>query len=240
MNRAEENAALLKRLADGDIRAEEQLVVANLPLVQSVARRFVGRGQELEDLVQIGCVGLLKAVRGFDINYGTAFSTYAVPLISGEIRRFLRDDGLIKVSRETKRKYSLLMRKTEELERQTGRSPRLTEVCKLCGIAYEEGVQAFEACGTLLSLQEKIGDEEGLSVEDVCGDEGMSLLTEKIALEQAIKTLDEKEQMVVLLRYYKDMTQEQVAERMGSTQVKISRTEKKIREKLRFALREAS
>lgn len=240
MNRAEENAHLLKRLAQGDAQAEEELVRFNLALVQSIARRFVGRGQELEDLVQIGCIGLLKAVRGFDVDYGTAFSTYAVPLIAGEIRRFLRDDGLIRVSRETKRNYAQLVRRADELERRTGQSPKLSELCELCGISYEEGVQAFEACGTPLSLQEKLGDEDGLRVEDICGDEGMGALTEKIALEQAIKTLDEKEQAVVLMRYYKDMTQEQVAQRMGSTQVKVSRAEKKIREKLRNALKEAS
>lgn len=236
MNRAEENARLLERAARGDRAAEAKLVENNLALVRSVARRFVGRGQELDDLVQLGCLGLLKAVRGFDTSFGTAFSTYAVPLISGEIKRFLRDDGLIKVSRETKGRYALLARTGEAFERERGRSPKIGELAALCGVTCEQAAEAFEACGTPLSLQEKLGDADGMSVEETVADESLSEITEHIALEQAIGTLDEREQTIVRMRYYKDMTQVQVAERLGLTQVKVSRAEKRIKEKLRGLL----
>lgn len=236
MNRAEENARLLEQAARGDRAAEAKLVENNLALVRSVARRFVGRGQELDDLVQLGCLGLLKAVRGFDPSFGTAFSTYAVPLISGEIKRFLRDDGIIKVSRETKGRYALLARTGEVFEREHGRSPKIGELAALCGVTCEQAAEAFEACGTPLSLQEKLGDADGMSVEETVADESLSEITEHIALEQAIGTLDEREQTIVRMRYYKDMTQVQVAERLGLTQVKVSRAEKRIKEKLRELL----
>lgn len=240
MNRAEENALLLARAAEGDRTAEEKLVENNLALVRSVARRFVGRGQDFDDLVQLGCLGLLKAIRGFDASFGTAFSTYAVPLISGEIKRFLRDDGLIKVNRETKSRYALLAKAAEAFEREHGRSARLGELAALCGMTCEQAAEAFEACGTPISLQDKVGDANGMSVEETVADESLSEITERIALEQAIGALDEKEQAIVRMRYYKDMTQIRVAERLGMTQVKVSRAEKRIREKLKGLLDEAS
>ena len=128
-DRAAENALLLERVKSGDKSAEEDLIRSNLALVRSIAVRFMGRGQDLEDLIQIGCMGLLKAVRGYDDSYGTAFSTYAVPLISGEIKRFLRDDGLIKVSREAKRNYTVFMRAKELYCKKSGREPKLHELC---------------------------------------------------------------------------------------------------------------
>ena len=136
--RAAENALLLERVKTGDKSAEDELVRANLALVRSIAVRFLGRGQDLEDLVQIGCMGLLKAVRGYDPSYGTAFSTYAVPLISGEIKRFLRDDGLIKVSREAKRNYVILMHAKEMFCKQNVREPKLHELCEASGVSYDE------------------------------------------------------------------------------------------------------
>ena len=139
-DRISENAALLAKAKEGEKGAEEALVRNNLALVRSLALRFLGRGQELEDLVQIGCMGLLKAVRGYDPAYGTAFSTYAVPLISGEIKRFLRDDGLIKVSREAKRQYRQLMCQAEAYRAKHGKEPKLQELCALCGIAYDDAV----------------------------------------------------------------------------------------------------
>lgn len=236
MNRAKENARLLERAAAGERAAEEELMRENMALVRSIALRFVGRGQDLEDLVQIGSIGMLKAVRGYDKSYGTAFSTYAVPLISGEIKRFLRDDGLIKVSREAKRHYSLLMHAKEAYIRANGKEPRLHELCEQCGVSEDDAVYAMEACGGTVSLQEKLGDEDGLSLEDVCGDSGLGELTDKIALRQAIETLGERDKTIVYMRYYKGLTQNEVAVRLGLTQVKVSRAEKKIKETIRNML----
>ena len=237
MNKAARNARLLDLASQGDRAAEEQLIRDNMALVRSIAQRFLGRGQELEDLIQLGSIGLLKAVRGYDKSYGTAFSTYAVPLISGEIKRFLRDDGLIKVSREAKHNYSVLMRAKEVFLRTHDREPRLGELCESCGLAQDDAVYALEACGGTVSLQEKIGgDEDGLSLEDVCGDEGLGDLTEKIALQQALDSLAERDRNIIYMRYYKGLTQSEVALRLGMTQVKVSRAEKKIKEEMRLFL----
>ncbi len=208
----------------------------NMALVRSVALRFLGRGQELEDLIQIGAIGMLKAVRGYDASYGTVFSTYAVPLIAGEIKRFLRDDGLIKVSREAKQNYRMLMRGAETLSHSLGREPHIDELCTFCGVSKEDAVYALQACSAAVSLQEKIGDEDGGCLEDLCGDSGLGELTDKIALRQAIASLEEKERTIIYLRYYKGLTQSEIAARLGMTQVKVSRTEKKIRENIRKML----
>ena len=234
--RAAENALLLGRVKTGDKSAEDELVRANLALVRSIAVRFLGRGQELEDLVQIGCMGLLKAVRGYDSSYGTAFSTYAVPLISGEIKRFLRDDGLIKVSREAKRNYVILMHAKEMFCKQNVREPKLHELCEASGVSYDDAVYALEACGGTVSLQEKIGDEDGLSVEEICADNTLGDLTEKIALRQAVGALEKRDKTIVFMRYYKGLTQNEVADRLGMTQVKVSRAEKRIKDELRKLL----
>lgn len=228
MNRFEVNALLLEKASLGDKKAEEELMKTNMGLVKNIALRFCGRGQEIEDLVQIGSVGMLKAIRGYDKSYNTAFSTYAVPLITGEIKRFLRDDGLIKVSREAKRNNYMLLKAKEEYVREKGEEPKLSELCEICNISKEDALYAMEACSATLSLQEKIGNEDGLSIEEVCGDSGLGEVTEKIALKQAIDTLEETEKNIIIMRYFKGMTQNEVAKRLGMTQVKVSRTEKKI------------
>ena len=222
------NTLLLERASQGDRKAEEELMKTNMGLVKNIAIRFVGRGQEIEDLIQIGSVGMLKAIRGYDKSFNTAFSTYAVPLITGEIKRFLRDDGLIKVSREAKRNNYILLKAKEEYIREKGTEPKLSELCEICNISKEDAVYAIEACSATLSLQEKIGDEDGLSLEDICGDSGLGEITEKIALKQAIDMLEEKEKRLIIMRYFKGMTQTEVAKILGMTQVKVSRTEKKI------------
>ena len=234
--RLSENAALLARLREGDKSAEEALVRQNLALVKSIALRFLGRGQDLEDLVQIGSLGLLKAVRGYDPAYGTAFSTYAVPLINGEIKRFLRDDGLIKVSREAKRNYRQLTVAREEYTRKYGKEPKIGDLCDMSGISYDDAVYAFSACGGVLSLEEKLGDEDGKRVEEICADNTLGDITEKLALEQAVATLDERDKAILFLRFFKGMTQSEVGARLGLTQVKVSRAEKRIKESLRRQL----
>lgn len=235
-DRISKNAALLAKAKEGEKGAEEALVRNNLALVRSIALRFLGRGQDIEDLMQIGCMGLLKAVRGYDPAYGTAFSTYAVPLISGEIKRFLRDDGLIKVSREAKRQYRQLLCQAEAYRAKHGKEPKLQELCTLCGIAYDDAVYAFSACGGVLSLEDKVGDEDGKRVEELCADTTLADFTEKIALGQAVSSLEERDRTIIFMRYYKGLTQNEVAARLGMTQVKVSRAEKRIKEELRKKL----
>ncbi len=238
MDRTLENAEWLDRVAAGDKAAESELVKNNMGLVKSIAARFLGRGQDMEDLVQIGSMGLLKAARGYDPAFGTAFSTYAVPLISGEIKRFLRDDGLIKVGRDAKRNYARLMRAREELTARSGSEPRLEELCEACEMKKEDAVYALEACGQTVSLQEKIGDGDGAAWEDVCADAGIGDVTERIALREAVSGLEERERILIFLRYFRGLTQNEVARRLGMTQVKVSRTEKKIMAKLAEKLEE--
>lgn len=237
MSRISDNAALLEMAAAGSKDAEERLVKDNMGLVRSIAVRFSGRGQDVEDLIQIGMLGMLKAIRGYDKSFGTAFSTYAVPLITGEIKRFLRDDGLIKVSREAKRNNYALMKAKEEFLRVKGREPKLSELCEMCGMETADAVYAMEACSGTVSLQEKIGDDDSLSVEDICGEDSLGEVVEKIALSQALESLDEKSRSIIFMRYYKGMTQSEVASILGMTQVKVSRTEKKIITALRERMR---
>lgn len=227
-NIKERNRILLEKASEGDSAAESELIKENMGLVKSIALRFTGRGQELEDLIQIGSMGMLKAVRGYDKKFNTVFSTYAVPLIVGEIKRFLRDDGLIKVSREAKRNYRVLMKHKEEYVRKNGEEPSLAYLCSLCGINEEDAVYAMEACSQTVSLNEKIGGEDGLSFEDVFEDTTIGDITERIALMQAVEGLEDIERQIIDMRYFKGMTQNQVAKVLGMTQVKVSRTEKKI------------
>lgn len=224
----EKNRELLKRAALGDRKAEEEIIRENMGLVKSIAVRFVGRGQDIEDLIQIGSVGMLKAVRGYDESTGNAFSTYAVPMIVGEIKRFLRDDGLIKVSRDAKRNYRRLIRCKEEFVRENGYEPKMSTICDMTGITEEDAVYAMEACSGTVSLSEKIGGDDGMSVEEMCEDEKIGDITEKIALMQAIDSLETTDRKIIIMRYFKGMTQSEVAKILGMTQVKVSRTEKKI------------
>lgn len=236
MNKTLENARLLDLASAGEKWAEEELVKENMGLVRSIAVRFTGRGQELEDLMQIGSLGLIKAVRGYDKSFGTAFSTYAVPLISGEIKRFLRDDGLIKVSREAKRNYAILMKEKEKFILNHGTEPKLSELCEICGMDKESALYAMEACSATVSINEKIGGEDGVSIEEMCSNDDVADITERIALKETLENLDNKEKNLIYLRYFKGMTQSEVAKRLGVTQVKISRMEKKIREEMRNKL----
>ncbi|MBO4343467.1 MAG: sigma-70 family RNA polymerase sigma factor [Clostridia bacterium] len=236
MTKGDENSKLLERYAQGDKKAEEELIKLNAPLVYSIAQRFAHRGQDIDDLVQIGTLGILKAVRGYKKEYGTVFSTYAFPLITGEIKRFLRDDGLIKVSREAKRNNGILMRAKEKFFSEHGREPRISELCEICGISVSDAVYAVNACIPSVSLQEKTGNGDGLSYEETCADGNISDITEKIALKEALEKLDEKEKKIVFLRYYRGLTQANTAEILGVNQVKISRSEKKIVEKLKKML----
>lgn len=211
----------------GDEQAKETLVKENAGLIWAVARRFLGRGTELDDLYQLGCLGFLKAVEGFDLTYGTQFSTYAVPKISGEIRRFLRDDGAVKVSRSIKEQAAVIKSTRNRLAAALGREPTVSEISRQTGFSSEEIALAETATASTESIQRETG-EEGFSLENILTDtESEERMVEKIALRQAVEALPEREKMVVKLRYFHSLTQQQVAKVMQVSQVQVSRIEKK-------------
>lgn len=211
----------------GDQQASERLVAENSGLIWSVARRFMGRGTEPDDLYQLGCLGFLKAVEGFDIRYGTQFSTYAVPKIAGEIRRFLRDDGAVKVSRGLKEQALSIRSARNKLTGALGREPTIQEISRQTGFTPEEIALAETATAATESIQRETGDE-GFTLENILTDtESEERMVEKIALRQAIDGLPERERLVIQLRYYHGLTQQRVAKVMSVSQVQISRIEKK-------------
>ena len=231
-----EQHQLIERAQQGDKAASEQLVTENSGLIWSVAKRFIGRGTEAEDLYQLGCVGFLKAVEGFDLSFGTQFSTYAVPKISGEIRRFLRDDGAVKVSRGIKERAATIKSTRNALTLALGREPTVAEISRQTGFSPEDIALAETATAATESIQREAG-EDGFCLEDILTDtESEERMVEKIALRQAIETLPERERMVIQLRYFHSLTQQRVAKVLDVSQVQVSRIEKKalgiLREKL--------
>ena len=230
MTRTEELIALSQQ---GNREAGEALIRENAGLIWSVAKRFQGRGTEPEDLYQLGCLGFLKAVEGFDRNFGTQFSTYAVPKIAGEIRRFLRDDGAIKVSRSLKENASLIRQTRSNLTNIFGREPTIGELSQHTGLTSEEIVLAENATQEVESIHRESG-EEGFTLENVLTDtESEDRMVEKIALRQAIAELPERERTVIQLRYFHGLTQDRVAKVLSVSQVQISRIEKKAIQALR-------
>ena len=230
MTRTEE---LIARAQTGDDAALEMLVEENAGLIWAVTRRFMGRGTEMDDLYQLGCLGFLKAVEGFDPNYGTQFSTYAVPKISGEIRRFLRDDGAVKVSRSLKEQASAIRTVRGQLTLALGREPTIAEISRQTGFSPEEIALAETAVAATESIQKECG-EEGFSLENILSDtDSEEKMVEKIALRQAIDALAEREAMVIRLRYYHGLTQQRIARVLNVSQVQVSRIEKKAIAQLR-------
>ena len=230
--------ALIAQSQAGDAEATESLVRENTGLIWAIARRYTGRGTELEDLYQLGCLGFLKAVEGFDVNFGTQFSTYAVPKISGEIRRFLRDDGAVKVSRGIKEQAAAIKAVRNALSNALGREPTVNEISRQTGFSPEEIALAETATAATESIQRQCG-EEGFSLEDVLTDtESEEKMVEKIALRQAISNLPERERRVIQLRYFHGLTQERVAKVLSVSQVQVSRIEKKAIGLLRELLQE--
>lgn len=233
MTRLEE---LIARAQQGDCDASELLVTENSGLIWSVVRRFLGRGVEGDDLFQLGCLGFLKAVEGFDLQYGTQFSTYAVPKISGEIRRFLRDDGAVKVSRTIKEQAATIKTARNRLNHTLGREPTISEISQETGFSPEEIAVAEMATASTESIQRQCG-EDGFSLEDVLTDtQTEDSLVEKISLRQAISNLPERERMVIQLRYFHGLTQERVAKVLEVSQVQVSRIEKKALGNLRILM----
>lgn len=221
----------------GDRDAAEKLVTENTGLIWAVARRFLGRGVETDDLYQLGCMGFLKAVDGFDLSFGTQFSTYAVPKIAGEIRRFLRDDGAVKVSRSIKERAAAIRTCRNQLAAALGREPTILEISRQTGFSPEDIALAETATASTESIQQENG-EEGFSLEDILSDtESEDQMLEKIALRQAITELPQRERSVVELRYFHCLTQQQVAKILDVSQVQVSRIEKRAIAQLREMLR---
>jgi RNA polymerase sporulation-specific sigma factor len=218
---------LIRQAQTGDREASEQLVRENAGLIWSIARRFQGRGTELDDLYQLGSLGFLKAVEGFDTAFGTQFSTYAVPKISGEIRRFLRDNGAVKVSRTLKEQAALIKNTRNALASVLGREPTVLEIGAQTGLSPEEIAMAESATAAIESIQRETGDE-GFSLEQILTDtESEDRMVEKIALSQAISQLPQREETVIRLRYFHGLTQQRVATVLHVSQVQVSRIEKK-------------
>ena len=228
-----ETLRALEAAKAGDNEAMDGMLRENAGLIWSVARRFFGRGVEPDDLYQLGCVGFIKAVRGFDNGFGTQFSTYAVPKIAGEIRRFLRDDGAVKVSRGLKERAQTVRTARSRLEQSLGREPTVTEISEATGISPEDIAACEMATAPSESLQKQNG-EDGLTLEQVLGDDGQEeRLLERVALREAIAALPERERAVIALRYYRGLTQSRVAQTLGVSQVQVSRLEKRAVERLR-------
>ena len=226
---------LLDRAQNGDNDACQQVLTENVGLIWSIVKRYSGCGVDTDDLYQLGCIGFIKAVKGFDLTYGTQFSTYAVPKIAGEIRRFLRDDGSVKVGRSLREKGQTLFYTRERLRHTLGREPQLSELAQETGMTVEEVAAVELANGPLESLQQETID--GLTLESTLGtdspEEGM---VEKIALREAIDSLPERERITILLRFFRGMTQEQTARILKVYQVQVSRLERKGLAKLREIL----
>lgn len=224
---------LLQAAQKGDKAACEALLLQNNGLIWSIARRYFGRGVEPDDLYQLGCLGFIKAVEGFDLEFGTQFSTYAVPKIAGEIRRFLRDDGSIKVSRSLKERAMLLRTVRQRLAAQLLREPTISELSKESGLSVEDIAAAEAATGATESIQQRSSDD-GFALEDVLSSGEMEeALVEKIALKEAISHLSPREQKVIQLRFFHSLTQDKTAKILGVSQVQISRIEKKALHTLR-------
>ncbi len=224
MSRTED---LIRLAQSGDREAGEILVNENAGLIWSVAKRFIGRGTETDDLYQLGCLGFLKAVEGFDLEFGTQFSTYAVPKIAGEIRRFLRDDGAIKVSRSLKEQAATIKSMRSHLTTALGREPTVQELSRQTGFTPEEIALAETATASTESIHRELSDE-GFSLENILTDtESEERLMERIALRQAIDKLPEREKLVIQLRYFHCLTQDRASKVLNVSQVQVSRIEKK-------------
>ncbi|KYD20191.1 MAG: RNA polymerase sporulation sigma factor SigF [Caldibacillus debilis] len=226
---------LIRKSQEGDQDARNRIVEKNMRLVWSVVQRFLNRGYDPDDLFQIGCIGLLKSVDKFDLTYDVKFSTYAVPMIIGEIQRFIRDDGTVKVSRSLKETGNKIRRAKDELSKIHGRSPTVNELSEFLQIPAEEILLAQEAGLSPASIHETVYENDGdpITLLDQIADHDEGKWFDQLALKEAIEALDEREKLIVYLRYYKDQTQSEVAERLGISQVQVSRLEKKILKQMR-------
>ncbi len=227
----DELTVLIERSHAGEKEAREVLVEKNLGLVHHIVKRFIGRGCEVEDLLQIGTIGLMKAIDKFDISYEVKFSTYAVPMISGEIKRFLRDDGMIKVSRSIKENGYKVKQAAERLRQQTGQEPTLSQLAEETGFLPEDIVMAMEAGAEVESIHKTVYQTDGNEiylVDKLADADKSEHVINNIMLEQLLSELEENERELIRLRYFQEKTQTEVAGRLGISQVQVSRMEKRI------------
>lgn len=238
----EKNIEFIRMAKAGNKNALSKLIEVNLPLVSTISKKFLNRGYEYEDIFQIGCMGLVKAVNNFDEKYNVKFSTYAVPMIIGEIKRFIRDDGMIKVSRSVKNTAKKLHYDREALTKELNRDPTIEELSKYSGINVEEIVFAIESANSLQYLYDTIHQDDGapvLLIDKLSENpEEDNEMIDRIALKEALKSLDTKSRQIIMLRYFKDKTQVQVAKMLGISQVQVSRIEKKVLKTMRDTLGE--
>ena len=231
-----DNTALIERVREGDKQAENRMVEENMGLVYSIARRFLNRGYDAEDLTQIGAIGLIKAVKKFNPEFNVQFSTYAVPMITGEIKRFLRDDGAVKISRTLKENAMKGWRCEELLRRKLNRQPTINEISKESGIDAESLIEAFEAATPPESIYESVydnGDKEIRLLATITGEEIEDGVINKVMIDDILSRLTEREKEIILLRYFRGKTQSEIAKIIGVSQVQISRIEKKAIERIR-------
>ncbi|MYL19484.1 RNA polymerase sporulation sigma factor SigF [Halobacillus litoralis] len=233
--------ALIKKSQAGDQEARDFLVEKNTRLVWSVVQRYLRRGYDQDDLYQIGCIGLLKSIDKFDLSYDVRFSTYAVPMIIGEIQRFIRDDGSVKVSRSLKELNHKVRAKKEELLKEYGRSPTVNELAEALGMSKEEIVQAEDVGRAPQSIYETVYENEGdpITLVDQIAEDDDSWF-DQLTLQDVMSRLDKRERLIIYLRYYKDQTQTEVAERLGISQVQVSRLEKKILADMKATMNDTS
>lgn len=239
----EDNSQLLPLAKAGDSEAMNRLIEMNLPLVSSLSKKFINRGYDYEDIFQIGSIGLVKAINNFDCKYNVKFSTYAVPMIVGEIKRFIRDDGMIKVSRNIKILARNLHFDKEKLTKTLNREPTIDELAEFSGVNKEEIIVALEASASMQYLHDVIHQDDGAPVLLIdklseSGEEDKNL-TDRIALKEALQTLDKKSRQIIVLRYFKDKTQVQVARLLGISQVQVSRIEKRVLVEMKKQLEES-
>ena len=233
MLNAEEALTLIRRAKEGDNQAKERLLENNVLLIKSIIRRFKNKGVEYDDLYQLGCLGFLKAINNFDEKYGVVFSTYAVPMIIGEVKRFLRDDGAIKVSRIIKGQSIVINRFIEKFSAEKGESPTVEEISAALNIEKEDVVLALDSSRAPVSLSEFIedgkgGDKKTELIDKIPSDEREDDMVDKILLKSLIEKLPEREKKIIIMRYYRDNTQSEIAEELGVSQVQVSRIENKI------------
>ncbi|MDD3839797.1 MAG: RNA polymerase sporulation sigma factor SigF [Clostridia bacterium] len=231
---------LIQHAQKGSEEAKDMLVRHNIALVKSIVKRFINRGFDYEDLVQVGCIGLIKAINNFDISIGVKFSTYAVPMVMGEIKRYLRDNNMIKVSRSLKEKAKIILIAEDRLKNEYNREPTISEIAEFTGLEKEEIVCAIEANSTPRSIYETVFNDDGspiLLIDQIGDDKQANDETiDRIALKDIIVSLNPRERQVIFMRYFKDKTQTQIAEVLGISQVQVSRIEKKVLEKMRHML----
>ena len=227
---------LINRAHQGDKLARDKILIENTGLIWSIVRRFLNRGHEGEDLFQIGCIGMLKAIDRFDTEFDVAFSTYAVPMIAGEIRRFIRDDGIVKISRKIKENQMKIMHQREIYINEKKQEPTIEELEKVCNLTKEEIVMAMDASRNVESIdKEMYSKDSAYTLMDLAEDDNNieETVLNKIMVQQLMDMLESKERKIINLRYFKNKTQSQVAKEMGMTQVQVSRLEKKILNSMR-------